>query len=316
MAPNGNGSRTDIGDFVTPAAVEEELNVIESLQATVSGQDDFLEAMLRNQRLLAMQMIQDLQMGGLESLPIAAVETTEAGVPVNYPVNVRVVPPADILNDANLPLSAVGKSADDIRGNDTGTAVFQRQGTIFSTTVRATENISGGDNIRVIAPGNIVEELDGQNISLPGFGDESGTFSYRGNTYTVPTVSETGQHIRVANQRYDKGTRTDVDPTLAPGEEKVFAQIEVPTNKFILAKHTNASAHDTTEYNYYIDTRNERDEDLSGTVPWATPPDLYELNEGGYMFVEDYIELRIAETSGNTTQNDVQGTLTAVVVEV
>jgi hypothetical protein len=316
MAPNGNGAPPDTGDFVTPAAVEEELNAIESLRASLSGQDDFLEAMLRNQRLLGMQMLQNLQMGGLEALPIEAVETTDTGVPTDYPVDVRVVPPAEILNDTNLPLAAVGKAAEDIRGNDTGTAVFQRQGTIFSTTVRATENIAGGDNIRVIAPGNIVETLEGENISLPGFGDESGTFAYRGNTYTVPVVSDTGQHIRVANQRYNKGNREDVEATLAPGEEKVFAQIEVPTNKFVLAKHTNASAHDSAEYNYYVDTRTERDEDLSGTVPWATPPDLYELNEEGYMFVEDYIELRIAETSGSATLDNVQGTLTAIVVEV
>jgi hypothetical protein len=316
MSPNGGGSTRDTREYVRPSDVVEELNFIERMRDEMSSGDEYLEALLTNQRLLALQLLNKMQMGGLESMPISAIETNSAGVPTNYTVDVRVVPPEEILNSTNLPLAAVGKAAEDIRENDIGKAVFQRRGTVFNTTVRATEHIAGGNNVRVISPGNIVENLGDGQLSLPGFGDPAGTFAYRGRTYAVPKVTDVGQHIRVANQTYTNGTRQDVDSDLDPGEDKVFARIQVPRDQLLLVKHTNATSHDTTRYDYYIDGTQERDEDLSGTVPWATPPDLYEFNEDGYMFVEELIELHIVETSGSNAYTDVQGTLTAIAVEV
>lgn len=140
-------------------------------------------------------------------------------------------------------------------------------------------------------------------------------FRYQGSNYNIDIANVSDNLVKVANQKYEFGERTNVNQTLEPGESKEFARIEVDEDHFILIFTTSATAHPTVEYNYYIDDPDNIDENLSGSAPWASPPQEYQVRRRGYMIADDFVSLEISEDSGNTEYSSVEGWLNAIILE-
>jgi hypothetical protein len=285
-------------DVVTVEKVQDQLNLIENALNALSGEDEYLRAILQNQQI---QLLQELNRQGLPDGP-----TSTEGVFSN-------------IDKGALPIDAIGVAAEDIPVNDTGDAVFQLQGSTFRARVRNKENfnLDAGAAIEVVGEGNSVQAA-GAGAGVGGLfsADDPNTFQYRGRLRVVPRVTDAGDMVRVTNQKYEGETYTDVEPSLNPGEVKTVAEITARRNEFILFKHTNATAHSTVDYNYYVDDDSEPDPSLSGNQPWATPPDLYEVTPDGYQLVADSVKLEMVETSGNTSYDSIAGTLTGFVLQV
>jgi len=190
MSPNGGGSTRDTREYVRPSDVVEELNFIERMRDEMSSGDEYLEAMLTNQRLLALQMIQRMQAQTGRSTPVGSVDLANNGSPAGYSVNARPVPEEELINDAMVPLDAVGLANRTIYDNDIGPATFQVSGTVFATTIRVTEDVGSGDPVRVVAPGNITEALGDVALSLLGLPGSIGVGTF--------DVAETDENVEVA----------------------------------------------------------------------------------------------------------------------
>jgi hypothetical protein len=282
--------------------IQEEWNFMESILADISPQDELLAEVVRTNQMALEQQAAEGRFSGM----VIDEETDDGGAFSNP-------------SRSALPQDAVGTLARDINPNDTGPAVFQVRGTVFYSIVRNTdkEELQAGTSVRVLGSGNRVTAR-GAAGNIAGLGSAGGGnfFRYQGRLYRVPQVTEDEETVKVANQLYIRENRTDVDADLDPGEEKEFARIEPDANKFALLKYTNATAHSTVSYDYYIDDPSNPDPDLSGSTPWATPPDLFEVSPGGFRLVEDFASLKLRETSGSNSYSNVQGTLTALLFEV
>lgn len=290
-------SGTEDTDLVTVGEVRERLNIVERLTSAASGQDEFLAAILRNQQV---QLLQELGRAGLPGGPggEGIYDDAETGA---------------------LPQSIIGVAAEDIDINAKGSAVFQLEGSVFEAEVRNSSDqpLDAGGAVEVVGRKNAVDAAGAAGGVSGLFSNEDpDTFQYRGRLRAVPRVLESDDTVKVANQRYINGEYESVDATLEAGEEKTVAEINVQRNEFILFKYTNATAHETVKYNYYIDGANDPDPALSGTQPWATPPDLYEVVPDGYQLVDESVRLALSETSGNTEYDTIQGTLTGFVLSV
>ena len=281
--------------------ITEQTNWAERVIAEASPTDERLDALVRNSNialsLLAQQGTLD---GGIN------VDPGRDGGPLSDPEFDR------------LPQDAIGVAAEDINPSDTGPAVFQIQGTRFYSIVtnRVGEEIQAGEAIRVLGGQNGVTTRGAGSLAggLGAGGGGGSTFRYNGNLYTIPSVTEADESVKVANQLYVQGEREEVEATLEPGEQEVFARIEPSTDSFALLKYTNATAHPDVRYEYFIDDPEIPDPDLSGSVPWATPPDLHEVSPDGYRLVEDFVALRLVNESDTETYTTVQGTLTGLVI--
>lgn len=295
-------AESEKSDPVTAKEVEESLSFAEKVEAAISPDDEYAAANLEiNRRTLQAVQSMGQVTGGV-------VEDRE-----------NVGGALSAIDPSGLPEDAIGVTAEDINPDDFGPAVFQLQGSVFYARVENTdkEEMQAGEAIRITGDGNqATTDRATRSAANAGGAKLRGVFRYQGKLYGVPDVVEAGEAVKVANQKFEKDTYTDVDGTLDPGESQVFAKIEPPTDAFALLKYTNATAHDTVQYNYYIDDEQVKDPDLSGTVPWATPPDLHEIVPDGYRLVEDYAILELSETSGSTQYTNVQGTLTALIIEV
>lgn len=281
--------------------VRDDLNTVEELLSYASADDEYFEALLLNTALIAEGVMgQARTSGGFVD------DTSGDGGAFSTPTQ------------GALPLDAIGTLARDVNPQDTGPAVFQISGTVFYAVVENVdkEERQAGTSVRVVGEGNEVTAR-GAAGNLAGVGGAGGGdfFRYNGALYKIPRVTEKDEEVKVANQLFKRGTRTNVSADLGPGESKEFARIEPDSDSFALLKYTNATAHSTVEYNYYIDDPQDRDEDLSGPTPWATPPDLFEASPGGFKLVEDFASLELVETSGSNSYSNVQGTLTALVLE-
>lgn len=299
---SNNGDSPLPAQPTTLSDIEAQTNWAEKLISNASPGDERLDALVRNSNIALTLMAQQ---GALDGS--VGADPGRDGGPLTDPDFDR------------LPQDAIGRAAEDINPGDTGPAVFQLRGTIFYSIVtnRESDEIQAGESIRVIGGRNGVTTRGAG--SLAGFGSGGGgntTFRYNGQLYEVPTVTEGDEDVKVANQLYVQGAREDVSSTLAPGESKAFARIEPGTSQFALFKYTNATAHSDVRYEYYIDDPETPDPDLSGSVPWATPPDLYEVSPGGFKLVEDYVVLQMVNTSDTTTYENVQGTLTGLLIDV
>lgn len=285
---------------VLASDIEAQLNWLEEAIAQATGTDDYLAGVLQNQRILLQEFSQRGQLSGS----------------VLDDINQREGGPLSDPERGFLPQDAIGTVARDINPGDTGPAVFQLQGTVFFSNVRSTidEEIQAGEAVRVIEERNGVTPRGASGAASNII--TSNAFRYNGQLYTVPLVADSEQTVKVANQQYDQGTRTDVDSDLDPGEDKMVAQIRPENDSFLLLKYTNATAHPTVRYDYYIDDPNDTDDDLSGAAPWASPPDLFEVVPDGFRLVEDFVELHLVETSGSSDYSNVQGALTGFIIEV
>jgi hypothetical protein len=141
----------------------------------------------------------------------------------------------------------------------------------------------------------------------------------------IPAGITPDQDIKVANERYIEDTRTEVESVLQPGESKIMAEITVAPEEVILFRATNATAHSNVQYNYYFNqggiserdlNPSDADDDLSGSAPWATPPDLFAPYAQGPMGVESSIALQIVNQDADTVLDPVQGTLTGTKIRV
>lgn len=162
---------------------------------------------------------------------------------------------------------------------------------------------------------------------VPLVGDETGaaaetgssdTFFYDGRVRTIPRAVDEDRDVKVSNQKYDEGTYTAVSNTLDPGEEKVVARVNVAPDEFFLWRGTFATEHATVDYDYYIDSSpdgGKPDQDLSGSRPWTTPPDLFTPVPDGFMIVERSVSLVFRETDGTTSYSGVEGALTGIIME-
>lgn len=302
MSGNEDTTQTPPDGPLSVDDVRDDLNAIESALAGASATDEYLAAILRAQRT---------------SLEIAQQQGAAAGVVDDdgTPRGGRFSSP----EQGALPEDAIGTVARDIQPNATGPAVFDINGTLFYAVVKNDDDdpLQAGQSIRVIGGRNRVTARDASG----GFGtvadaSQEGIFRFKGNIFNIPEVISRDQDVKVANQKYERGTYTSVSGDLAPGEDKEMARIEVDNDQLLLFKYTNATAHSTVEYEYYIDNTNEADKDLSGSTPWATPPSLFEVVPDGWNIVEDFVSLRFRETSGSTSYSNVQGSLTGIILNV
>lgn len=296
--PDGTGPQ----GAVSLSDIQDRVSFIEQVAADLSPQDEYLQAIAQNQALL-------LQMMGQQGTMTGEVtdDTQREGGPLTD------------IESSRLPEDATGTVARDINPGDTGPAIFQLNGSVFYTIVQNTdrEEMQAGTAVRVVGPRNRVTARGAAaNIAGAGAGAGGRGFRYQGRLYLVPNVTEGEQDVKVANQLYNRGNYSAVSATLQPGGELEVARIEPDANEFLLLKHTNATAHDTVEYEYYIDNNQEPDPDLSGPSPWATPPDLYSVSPDGFRLVEDFVSLKLVETSGSNSYDTYQGTLTGILVEV
>jgi hypothetical protein len=222
MTPNGGGTTRE---YVRPSDVVDELNFIERMRNELSSGDEFLEAILTNQRLLALQIIQRMQEQTGRSLPVDAVDTENDGSPAGYRVDARPVPEGKLINDSMVPLDAVGLANRTIYENDIGPATFQVNGTVFATTIRVTEDVGSGDPIRVVAPGNITEAVGDVALSLLGLPGSIGVGTF--------DVAETDDNVEIQ-----------------PGETAHVLRVTVGGGDWV-SVGTNDETH--TEYQYTID---------------------------------------------------------------
>lgn len=160
----------------------------------------------------------------------------------------------------------------------------------------------------------LIEGSDGAGGSDPTLGDQG--FRLNGRRVRIPRVITDEQDVKATNQQYINGVYTTVDSTLDPGEAKEFARVEPRESQVFLFKHTAATAHDTVRYEYFIDDDEDPDEDLTGNIPWATPPDRYPVSPSGYRLVDDFASIRLLEQSGTNSYTNVQASLTGLLLEV
>jgi len=122
-------STTPFADqIVTWEDIRQELNWVESALTTLSSDDDFLRAILQNQKVMLMAQLQRLQ-GGFDL--------------------------------SNVPVGVIGRSAEPIQKNDTGLAVFTLGGTTYRASVTAEEDIGAFEGVVVSDTGNTVRRGDG-----------------------------------------------------------------------------------------------------------------------------------------------------------
>lgn len=172
--PSGNGFSP--GDVVTVGDVQQELNLIEDLRNRVAGDDEYLEAILTNQRIRLLMMFQR-QRGALPE----AVD--DRGTQRRL-----------------LPNGALGIANATIYENSDGPATFQVNGTVFVTNVRADETLGAGEPIKVVGERNLCERATSASLSLLGFqGGLSASDYERRETDGTVTIQpgETKQVLRV-----------------------------------------------------------------------------------------------------------------------
>lgn len=285
----------------TLSDVRAQINWAERIVESTSPTDERLDALVRNSNI---------------ALAILADQGTRGGE-LDFDPGGDTGPLTDPDFD-RLPEDSIGTAAEDINPGDTGPAVFQIQGTRFYSIVTNTDNeeVQAGAPLRVIGGNNGVTTEGAAALGgVGGGGSGERSFRYQGKLYEIPRVTRGSEDVKVANQLYIQGEREDVGSTLEPGESKEIARIEPSTSQFGLLKYTNATAHEHVEYEYYIDDPQEPDPDLSGTVPWATPPDLFEVSPGGFKLIEDYAILQMVNKSDTETYDNVMGTLTGLVID-
>lgn len=112
--------------YLTPEDVREEISFIENLMGGLSSDDEYLQAILSNQRMTGMLILQMIEQqpgggGGVDS----GVDTT------------------------SLPLDTVGIATEDISSSSTGTGVFNIDGAWYSARVDPGQNVDEDDVIVV-----------------------------------------------------------------------------------------------------------------------------------------------------------------------
>lgn len=296
------------GEITTPEDVYEQLNLLKKLVAALDPDTDYQSAILQSINTLAEAIeSQDMGDGGAAQAQLDEIidllQQQLEGAAVT----------------TNLPVGLVGRSIDEIPNNQTGTGVFNLDGSQYAVRIEASESIERLEPITIVGDDNLVRPTtdleDAVDDSVPTIGGDF-RFRYNGKVLVVPRIAQLNDDIKVANQKYDRGSRTDVSSELGPGESKVLAEVTVREDEIFLFKRTNATSHPDVKYEYYIDDEEDPDPNLSGTVPWATPPEFFEVVDNGYRLVEQFVRLKLVNTSGTTSYDAVQGAITGTKLEV
>lgn len=220
-------------DVVSNDEIRAELNFLEDLRNRISGQDEYLEALVTNSRIQAMVALQREQ-ATLGVLP-ENVQLSESGTPEGYgSIEVSPVPEGNVLSSRYLPLAAVGIANRTIYENDTGPATFDVNGTVQNETVRVTDDARSGDPLRIVAPGNIAEPVENVSLSLLGLTGSIGVNSY-------------------------ERVETEENVTIAPGDDEIVLRVDVNQADWVSAG-TVDRPHST--YQYYVDGEELNEEPL------------------------------------------------------
>lgn len=286
----------------TAAEVREQLNVLQRAIALIDPSSPYEEEILD-----ALRTLVEIQGGGLEDGAGTPSTPQELLAEIALKLEEQI---QGVTDTTDLPAGLTGQAAATIRNGQEGVATFDIAGGEFAAEVQAVETVDVQDILRVLPQGrNLVESVGVR----------------RTEEFIRPTVLAVADQLHVANQRYDRGDRVDVVGTLNPGEEKVMAEVTLPGGVSFMFTGTNATAHPDAEYRYFFDQAGVLDEDLdpsdadpnlSGTAPWATPPDLFSPYDHGPVEVRDSVKLQVANESDSTELETVQGTLAGYLVEV
>jgi hypothetical protein len=215
----------------------------------------------------------------------------------------------------NPPIGSAGISIQNIDEGDTGRAIFFLNGDRFVYTVEPNQSVSRDEVVEVLGEdGEVTPRDDAKKDDILGGSFRGGSFTFNGKQYGVPTVVESDEVVIAGNQEYKAGNFNDISSSLSANGTKTMARIEVGSDKVLLVRGMNASAISSVEYNIYTDDANERNEAFSGSSPPATPPDLYEPAEDGYMVLSDFMEIEFQENQGNT-YSDAQARIEALILD-
>jgi len=137
MSSSSQGSLS-MEDLVTIGDVHRDLNYIERVLDRISGDDEYLEAILQNQRTQLLLLLQQASVGG--TLP----ESDEPIAPIDR---------------TRLPRDLVGTATVDIPQNAHGSARFELNGSTYHTEIHAVADIDAFEPVRIVGPGNDAEPL-------------------------------------------------------------------------------------------------------------------------------------------------------------
>jgi hypothetical protein len=148
-------------EFISANEVRKELSFIERLMGELSSDDEYLEAILRNQRLV-----------GMLALSIMEGEGIEGGLKDREEIG------GDGSSFDNLPNDYVGVSMDDMASGESGNSIFPVKGSYIHADVRASSEISRGNAVEVIGEDNLVRPLEDVDITRIGVGVDDEDFPY------------------------------------------------------------------------------------------------------------------------------------------
>jgi len=143
-----------ISDIATVSDAEAEINTLERLIGGFTGDDEYMEAILRNQRLRLKLLL----------------EQTRGGLPAIESQGNR--------NRRGVPRGALGIANRTIYEDDNGPATFQVNGTVFVTEVDADETLPAGDPIKTVDDQNRAARATDAALSLLGFNGGISADSY------------------------------------------------------------------------------------------------------------------------------------------
>jgi len=251
-------------DILGPEDAREQLNAIEALENAVSGDDEFLQAILQNTKVQTMALLDRMQ---------ARPRQNPSPFPGHNP-DVRPVPDDELYRREDLPPSTVGLANRYIQEGDIGPGTFQVRGTIVNDTVRATEDIRAGDPVQVIAPGNIVQLRPDVSVSFFGLSGAAGSGGFE------VTQTPSGSNV-----------------TIQPGDTETVVSAATEGATWV-GVGTNDETHSL--YQYYIDNQAILDDPL--TQPLGLYNDPFYFPQG--QKVERQMQVRVTRENSASGSAD------------
>lgn len=132
-----------VNDFVKPQEVRDELNIIEELQLGLSSDDEYLEAILENQKLVGMMMLQMM-----EDRKDSSNGNNEEDKDLTRSIN-----------RTNLPEGYAGIVTDDVKVGESGEALFSVLGSTILCPIYPRSEVDSGEVVVVNNPNNQVRTV-------------------------------------------------------------------------------------------------------------------------------------------------------------
>jgi hypothetical protein len=156
--------------YITPQEVRQELNILEQIESIIDSEDEFLQAILHNQKITGMLVLQMMEGGGADG-------SRPTGIDFD-----------------NLPPGFIGLSMSDLNTGERGKAVFSVEGSNIYTDIEAAQDISQEDVVNVIDDGNQVVRLTEVNEGHLTFGK----ISFSGVSSKGYQMSETENNVTIS----------------------------------------------------------------------------------------------------------------------